>query len=129
MLRKISRPQLLAVTEWSPTDLDNRAHVGQLLLAHGLVLPTEAGSYIGSDCFTLKLSDALVEAGVPRALATQFMREHNPKWMHGLERIEWPELFPPPASMDFALTPQTIAEGLPVPTPDTGIYFAVALCR
>jgi hypothetical protein len=127
MFAKIGRAQLLAVTGWSPTDLDNRAHANQLALAHGLVLPTAAGSYVGLDCFALLLSDALVEAGFMRAQAAQFVLTSHEDWLHGLERVEWPQLHPPPVPTTWALTKRALDEGVTtVPPPDGNIYFAVA---
>jgi len=123
---KISRAQLLAVTGWSTTDLDNRAHANQLALAHGLTLPASNGAYIGVDCFALLLSDALVEAGFTRALAARFVRESHEQWLHGLERVEWPQMHPPPVPFEWAPTKRAIDEGVTVPPPDAEIYFAVA---
>jgi hypothetical protein len=125
MFTKISRAQLLAVTGWSTTDLDNRVHANQLAFAHGLTLPAANGVYIGLDCFALLLSDALVKAGFARALAARFVRESHEKWLHGLERVEWPELYPPPEPMRWAPTKLALDEGAPVPPPDAEIYFAI----
>jgi hypothetical protein len=125
-LTKLSSAQLLAVTKWSRTDLDNRAHANQLSLAHGLTLPASSGVYIGLDCFALLLSDALVEAGFTRALAARFVRESHEKWLHWLERVEWPEMHPPPVPMTWAPTKLGLDEGVPVPPPDAEIYFAIA---
>src|SRR5262245_39506630 len=126
MFTKISRAQLLTVTGWSTTDLDNRAHANQLALAHGLTLPAANGEYIGLDCFALLLSDALVEAGFARALAARFVRESHEKWLHGVARIEWPELHPAPIPMTWAPTKRALDEGVTVSPPDAEIYFAVA---
>jgi len=125
MFTKISRAQLLAVTGWSTTDLDNRAHASQLALAHGLTLPAANGVYIGLDCFALLLSDALVDAGFTRALAARFVRESHEKWLNGVARIEWPELHPPPEPWTWYPTKLAIDEGVPVPPPDAEIHFAI----
>src|SRR5262245_53825340 len=126
MLAKINRAQLLAVTGWPTTDLDNRAHANQLALAHGLTLPAENGVYVGVDCLALLLSDALVEAGFTRALAARFVREFHEEWLHGLERVEWPQMHPPPVPMTWAPTKLALDEGVPVPPPDAEIYLAIA---
>jgi hypothetical protein len=126
MFTKISRARLLAVTGWSTTDLDNRAHANQLALAHGLTLPAANGVYLGLDCFALLLSDALVEAGFARALAARFVRESHEKWLHGLERVEWPQMHPPPVPFKWAPTKRAIDEGVTAFPPDAEIYFAIA---
>jgi hypothetical protein len=124
---KINRAQLLAVSGWSTRDLDSRIHDGHFALAHGLTLPIEKGSYIGFDCFVLRLMDALAEAGFSRAQAARFVRDYNEQWLHGVERIEWPQLHPPPDPMTWALTKQATDEGITEPPPpDIEIYFAVA---
>jgi len=126
MLAGINRAQLLAVTGWPTTDLDNRAHANQLALAHGLTLPAENGVYVGVDCLALLLSDALVEAGFTRALAARFVREFHEEWLHGLERVEWPQMHPPPVPMTWAPTKLALDEGVPTLPPDAEIHFAVA---
>jgi len=125
MFAKISRAQLLAVTGWSTTDLDNRAHANQLALAHGLTLPAANGVYIGLDCFALLLSDALVDAGFTRALAARFVRESHENWLNGLARIEWPKLHPPPVPFEWAPTKRARDEGITAFPPDAEIYFAI----
>jgi len=126
MFTKISRAQLLTVTGWSTTDLDNRAHANQLALAHGLTLPAANGVYIGLDCFALLLSDALVDAGFTRALAARFVRESHEKWLNGVARIEWPELHPPPVPFEWAPTKRAIDDGVTALPSDAEIYFAIA---
>jgi hypothetical protein len=126
MFAKINRAQLRAVTGWSEPDLTNRAHANQLSLAHGCTLPAANGVYIGLDCFALLLSDALVEAGVTRALAARFVREFHKEWLHGLERVEWPQMHPPPVPMTWAPTKLALDEGVPAPPPDAEIYLAIA---
>src|SRR5262245_883993 len=126
MLTKISRAQLLTVTGWPTTDLDNRAHANQLSLAHGCTLPAANGEYIGVDCFALLLSDAGVEAGFTRRLAARFVREAHEKWLNALERVEWPELHAPPEPMRWAPTKRALDEGITAFPPDAEIYFAIA---
>jgi len=123
---QISRGQLRAVTGWSEADLTNRAHGNQLALAFGLTLPAANGVYIGPDCFACLLSDAWVQAGFTRALAARFVRESDEKWLHGLERVEWPELHPPPEPMRWAPTKRALDEGITAFPPDAEIYFAIA---
>ena len=125
MFTKISRGQLRAVTGWSETDLSNRAHANQLPLAFGLTLPAANGVYIGPDCFACLLSDAWVQAGFTRTLAARFVREFHEKWVHGLERVEWPELHPPPEPMRWAPTKRALDEGITAFPPDAEIYFAI----
>src|SRR6516225_1190719 len=111
MFAKIDRGQLRAVTGWSEPDLANRAHADQLSLAFGLTLPAENGVYIGPDCFALRLFIALVnDAGLSLAQAARFVREHYEKWVRGLERIEWRQLFPPPEPMLLAPTKRALEE-------------------
>jgi hypothetical protein len=126
MFTNIRSVQLLAVTKWSRTDLDNRAHANQLALALGLTLPAENGVYIGPDCLALLLSDAWVEAGFTRGQAARFVRESNEKWWHGVERIEWPHLLPPPVPTPRAPTKRALEEGITEFPPDADIYFAIA---
>jgi len=127
MFTKINRSQVLAVTGWSDNDLSNRSHANQLSLSHGLGLPAETGTYLGSDCFALLLSDALVSIGFTRAVAGQFVRENYQQWWHGLERIEWPDLFSPPEPTAWGLTRTAIDEGHTTPPPpDAEIYLGVA---
>jgi hypothetical protein len=125
MFTRISRGQLLAVTRWSTTDLDNRVHNNQVAFAFGLTLPVENGVYIGPDCNALLLSDAFVAAGFTRTLAAQFVRDFYEKWWHGLERIEWPQLFPPPQPMIWAPTKRALDEGITEISPDSEIYLAI----
>jgi hypothetical protein len=125
MFAKINRAQLLAATGWSSPDLNNRAHANQLALAFGLVLPAESGVYIAPDCFALRLQDALVREGFSRAQAGGFVREHHEKWMYGLERIEWPQLVPPPEPMPWAPTKRALDEGITSFPSDVETYFTV----
>ncbi len=112
MLTRINRTQLLAVSGWSTIDLDNRVRHNQVALAFGLTLPAESGAYIGADAFTLKLSDALVDAGFPRTLAARFVLAAFDKIWRGVERVEWPELFPPPVPMLWAPTRRHLTKAL-----------------
>jgi hypothetical protein len=126
MFTKISRSELRAVTGWSETDLSNRAHANQLPLAFGLTLPAANGVYIGPDCFACLLSDAWVQAGFTRTLAARFVREFHEEWLRGLERVEWPQMHPPPVPMTWAPTKPALDEGVPVPPPDAEVYLAIA---
>jgi hypothetical protein len=126
MITKINRTQLLATTRWSSTDLDNRAHANQLALAFGLTLPAENGVYTGPDCLALLLSDTWVEAGFTRGQAARFVLESNEKWWHGLERVEWPQLFPSPEPTPWAPTKLALEAGITKFPPDADIYFAIA---
>jgi hypothetical protein len=127
MFTQIGRPQLLAVTGWSSNDLDNHAHGGQLTLAFGCVLPAATGTYIGPDCFSLRLFGALKEAGFGRTLSARLVRDSYEKWWRSLERIEWPNMFLPPAPSLWAPTPSGLAAGIaPGVRSDREIYFSVA---
>jgi hypothetical protein len=86
--------------------------------------------YIGPDCFALRLFIALVnDAGLSLAQAARFVREHYEKWVRGLERIEWRQLFPPPEPMLLAPTKPALEEGIIEFPPDAEIYFAIAKTR
>jgi hypothetical protein len=126
MLTQISRSALLAVTGWSTNDLDNHVHHGQLALAFGCTLPAATGAYLGVDCFSLRLFDALMKAGFSRSLSAGFVRDYE-KWWPSLERIEWPEMFPREAPSPWAPTPSGLDAGMPPEVHwDAEIYFAVA---
>lgn len=126
MFARINRAQLLSVCGWSSVDLDNRVRHSQVAYAFGLALPTASGSYVGPDCYALLLSDKLVEAGFPRALAAQFVMRDHDKWWHGLERLEWPQYYPPPEPMILAPTKLALDEGRTELLPDAEIYLSVA---
>jgi hypothetical protein len=123
---KISRAELLTITGWSSADLDNRVHANQAAFAYGCRLPTSAGAYVGADAFALRLTDALVQVGLARALAARCVLEGHQKWLDGLERVEWPELHPPPVPFVWAPTKRALDEGIAAPPPDANIYFAIA---
>ena len=128
MFIRISRPQLLAVAGWRDTDLVNRVHDGQFALALGLTVPSQSGGYIGPDPFALLLCDELAgeDGGFNRKLAARLAREHHDKWWHGLELIEWPQLFPPPQPMIWAPTKLGMDHGITEVRPDSAIYFGLA---
>jgi hypothetical protein len=129
MFAQVSRPALIAATDWSSGDLDNHVHWGLLPLAWGCFLPVRRGTYIGPDCFSVRLFDALKKEGFDRVLSARFVRDYE-KWLPGLERVEWPDMFPPPAPSPWTPTASGLAAGSPPEVHwDAEIYFSVARTR